>query len=214
MARWPSVNDNAMKLFVGDTALVAAKPGAGKAAFVADYGVTCAAEDARVTVLQQPCHPTKGAVSFRGPVVQQPTELTGHPVATVWVSSGNTTDARVFVYLEDVAPDGTVKSLTEGRQQLSLRKTMTAPWAYYDLPWHRSFAEDQQKLQPNVPVEVAIDLLPISYVVPAGHRLQLTVAGADARERIRNEQTPPALTIHYGGNMASMLSVPESSGSK
>ena len=205
---WPSVKDNAQKLYFADAALATTQPGAGKASFVTDYAVTCASEDGRVSVLQQPCHPARGATSFRGRVLQQSTELTGHPVVTVWASSANTSDARVFVYLEDVAPDGTVKALTEGRQQLSLRKTTQAPWAYYDLPWHRSFAEDAEALQPNVPVEVAIDMLPISYVVPAGHYLQLSVSGSDARERIRKEQTPPALTIHYGGTMASMVTLP------
>lgn len=205
---WPSVKDNALTLYFAEAALAPAQPAAGKSAFVADYGVTCAAEDGRVSVLQQPCHPAKGAVSFRGRALAQATELTGHPVVRVWASSANTRDARVFVYLEDVAPDGTVKALTEGRQQLSLRKTMPAPWAYYDLPWHRSFAEDEQLLQANVPVEVVIDMLPISYVVPAGHSLQVTVSGTDARERIRKETTPPALTIHYGGTMASLVTLP------
>lgn len=205
---WPSVNSNAQNLYFDNTTLNATHPDAGKAELVADYQVSCAAQDDRVTVLQQPCHPSKGAVSFSGPVLQQATEFTGHPLVKIWASSSNTSDARLFVYLEDVAPDGTVSALTEGRQQLALRKTTEPPWEYYDLPWHRSFAEDEQLLQHDVPVEVVIDMLPISRIVPAGHRIQISVSGSDARERIRNEAIPPQLTIYYGGTMASMVSLP------
>ncbi|MCP5144581.1 MAG: CocE/NonD family hydrolase [Gammaproteobacteria bacterium] len=206
--QWPSVKDNGLNFYLGKGKLQPKAPRAGKQTFVADYDVTCGAEDGKNAVLRQPCHPTRGAATFTGPILKQATEITGHPVVKLWVSSANTRDARVFVYLEDVAPDGTITALTDGRQLLSLRKLSTPPWAYYDLPWKRSYREDSQPLIANEPVEVAIDMLPISYVFQAGHRMQVTVSGSDPRERLRTEADAPELTVHYGKGMVSEVNLP------
>ncbi len=40
-------------------------------------------------------------------------EVTGHPVATVYLSA-TTQDTNLFVYLEDVTPEGDVRYVTEG----------------------------------------------------------------------------------------------------
>ncbi|HWA23769.1 MAG TPA: CocE/NonD family hydrolase [Caulobacterales bacterium] len=206
---WPSVTQNALSLYLAKGALAARKPGGGgQAAFTANYNTACAVKQTTFVTNLQPCHPQTGAVSFQGPKLQRATELTGHPIVKVWVSSSNTKEARVFAYLEDVAPDGSVKALTEGRQSVALRKLATPPWKYYDLPWRRSYAEDGQPLKTGEAVEVVIDMLPLSYIVPAGHRIQLSVAGADPRERVRPDGEPPALTVYFGGNKPSSLSLP------
>jgi putative CocE/NonD family hydrolase len=208
---WYPASGNTLKMHFAVDALSMTIPKSGKASFVTDYGTACrggASAGPASVVLLQPCHPATGAVSFQGPLLQSAVELTGHPVVKVWVSSANTRDARLFAYLEDVAPDGTVKALTEGRQKVSLRKVVAAPWNYLGLPWHRGYAEDEQFLNKDEPVHVAIDLLPLSYVVPAGHRIQISVAGSDPRERLRDEAQPPALTIHYGGDLDSTASLP------
>jgi predicted acyl esterase len=93
--------------------------------------------------------------------------------------------------LEDVAPDGTVKVVTEGRLKASLRKLGRAPWALPGIPWHRAFAEDVQPLQPGVPVRLQFDLMPTSYVFAPDHRIQFTFTGSDYRERARDPQAQP-----------------------
>lgn len=205
---WRSVPENGETLYLSPGALA---PRAGSAArearFTVAYDDLCADKEANPT-RAQPCHPRAGALSFSGPNLTRDTELTGFPVASLWVSS-TTPDANLFVYLEDVAPDGTVTPLTDGRQKLSLRKRHEPPWAYLGLPWKRAYAEDAQPLKAGEPVEVVIDLLPISYVVRAGHRIQLTVAGADPRERARTVSAPaPVITVHTGKGRQSSLSLP------
>src|SRR5205814_637751 len=114
-------------------------------------------------------HPARGSASFTGAVLARSTRIAGHPVISLWVSA-DALDANLFAYLEDVAPDGTVTAITDGRQKATLRKLDEAPWKMLGLPWHRSFREDAQPLRPGEAVELRFDLLPVSYVFGKGHR--------------------------------------------
>ena len=157
----------------------------------------------------QPCPVEQSAAHFVSPVLKHDTQVTGHPIADLSVSV-NATDVNLFLYLEDVAPDGNVTSITDGRQRASLRKVVDAPWNYMGLPWRRSNREDVQPLTPGVPVRVRFDLLPISYIFKAGHRMRVSVAGADYRERDRETANPaPILTIYNSKEAPSEVLLPE-----
>jgi predicted acyl esterase len=54
------------------------------------------------------------------------------------------------------------------------------------VPWHRSFGEDAEPLTPGEPARLSFELMPTSYVFKAGHRIQVTITGADYRERARD----------------------------
>lgn len=174
--------------------------------FAVDYGVTCKEGGAGATV--QPCHLPGQGLSLPGKVLSAPVEVTGHPLADVWIAA-DSPDANLFLYLEDVAPDGTVRVVTEGRLKASLRKLDQAPWALPGLPWHRAFAEDAQPLQPGVPVRLQFDLMPTSYVFAKGHRIQITVTGSDHRERARASDAQPArITLISEKARPSTISLP------
>jgi putative CocE/NonD family hydrolase len=112
--------------------------------------------------------------------------MTGSGVADLWISA-DAADANLFAYVEDVAPDGTIQVVTEGRQKASLRKTAEAPWRLpAGVPWHRGFAEDAEPLVPGTPARLTFELMPTSWVFKPGHRIQITVTGADYRERARD----------------------------
>jgi putative CocE/NonD family hydrolase len=133
----------------------------------------------------QPCHVEGMGVSFAGRALAADTEVTGHPVADLWIAA-DAADADLFAYLEDVAPDGRVRVVTEGRLMASLRATATAPWTMpAGIPWHRAFAEDARALNPGEAVNLRFDFMPTSWIFRAGHRLQVTISGADPRERDR-----------------------------
>lgn len=156
--------------------------------FAVDYTVTCKDGGSGSTV--QPCHLPGQGLSLPGKALAAPVEVTGHPLADVWIAA-DTPDANLFLYLEDVAPDGTIRAVTEGRLKAKLRKLGEAPWALPGLPWHRAFAEDVQPLQPGVPVRLQFDLMPTSYVFARGHRIQITVTGSDHCERARDADAQP-----------------------
>jgi putative CocE/NonD family hydrolase len=186
-ADWPLKASSARVSYLAPKGLLAASP-PGKTAratsFTVDYNVTC--RDSGQGPFAQPCHLPGAGVSFAQPVLKRDTEVTGHAVADLWIAA-DAADANIFAYLEDVAPDGKVTVVTEGRLKASLRNTAAAPWAMpAGVPWRRAFAEDAQPLNAGEPVRLAFDLMPTSWLFKAGHRIQLTVTGADWRERARD----------------------------
>ncbi|MBC2667573.1 CocE/NonD family hydrolase [Novosphingobium piscinae] len=157
--------------------------------FAVDYAVNC--EKSGFGPTMQPCHNPGNGWSIAGPPLTAAAEYTGHGVADLWIAA-DTPDANLFLYVEDVAPDGTVRVITEGRLKASLRRTAEAPWILPGgYPWHRAFAEDAQPLQPGQPARLQFDLMPTSWTFQPGHRVQLTLAGSDWRERARDPQAQP-----------------------
>jgi len=135
-------------------------------------------------------------------------EITGCPVAHIWMSS-TATDGNIFVYLEDVNPDGDVEIITDGRLRASLRKSNPPSYDYLGLPWHRSHEEDAKPLIPGEPVELVFDLLAISWNMKAGHRIRVTLTAADPREFERKEIAPsPEITIYRNQTHQSYIDIP------
>jgi putative CocE/NonD family hydrolase len=206
--RWPLATLPEARLYLTGSALAERPAAASPVSFTADYGTKCPPDpqDAGPVAgpLTQPCHNTGGA-AFRGAPLARDTEVTGHPVAELTLTADRD-DAHVFVYLEDVAPDGTIVTVTEGRLRAALRKINPPAWKTAGLPWHRSWAEDAEPLTPGQPAKLAIDLLPTSYVFKKGHSIQVVVSGSDPRERDRMPGPPPRLTLQGGD--ASRLRLP------
>lgn len=155
--------------------------------------------------------PIKGrGLRFDSEPLPRDRTLVGGPIARLTVKSDRN-EAQLWVYLEDVAPDGTSYVVSQGRLAASHRKEVKAPFETLDMPWHPSRAEDIAPLQPGKAVSVAIPMLPAARVIKAGHRLRLIVAGADPRQRnLANiKQTPPpVLTLVHGGRDAARLDLP------
>jgi len=107
-------------------------------------------------------------------------EVTGSPTLHLEVSSSSN-DGAFFVYLEDVAPDGRVAGLTEGHLRALHRKLSTSPLPYEPLGPRRSFLRaDAAPLVPGEVVALDFNLASTSLVFRRGHRIRVTLAGADA----------------------------------
>ena len=106
-------------------------------------------------------------------------EITGHPVIHLQMSSTQT-DGAVIVYLEEVAPDGTVTMLTEGGLRLIHRKVSggTPPYPVFG-PYHTFEKKDALPMQAGERAEIGFDLLPLSVRVNKGHALRVAIAGHD-----------------------------------
>jgi uncharacterized protein len=121
----------------------------------------------------------EGGLEFTTAPLAADLEVTGHPVVSLWIATSSP-DADVFAVLEDVAPDGTVRSYQmSGQLRASHRALAAAPYETMGLPWHSHRAADANPLIPNLPTELVFDLLPISYIFPAGHQIRLRVHFAD-----------------------------------
>lgn len=204
--QWPLPGVKSADLYLTGGRLAAQANPAQPLAFKADYAEQCPPDPQGGGPFTQPCHP-KASARFTGETMARDTELTGHPIAVLWIASSRE-DAHVFAYLEDVAPDGTLTMLSEGRQKASLRKLSQPRWNNAGLPWRRGYAEDEQLLKAGEPVEVVFDLLPVSFVVKAGHRLQVSVSGSDPRERLRMSGEAPTISVFSDSAHRSKISLP------
>jgi hypothetical protein len=132
----------------------------------------------------------KQCLVYTSEPVSSDTEVTGHPVAHLWVSS-SADDGDFFLYLEDVDPSGPAMLVTEGQlragfAQLYDSKNMIRGGKFNvnvlpDLPWH---GFQKNEFNPNVfansaVVELVIDLNPTAWVFKQGHRVRLSIACAD-----------------------------------
>lgn len=148
----------------------------------------------------------KGLTYTTAPLTAE-VEVTGHPVVHLWVTS-SAKDVDFFVYLEDISEANFSKYITEGTLRASHRAVSTAPYDYLGLPYRRSYAEDIADL-PNEPVELVFDLLPTSYIFSSGHRIRITITGADKDNALTPQlEPPPTVTLYRDIDHASYIELP------
>lgn len=172
------------------------------------------------TILDKKC------LVYETPVLENDLQVTGHPIVELFLSS-NQSDADVYVYLSDVAEDGTVYYVAEG----SLRAG-----------WHRLIPDDEQvnylyDIKPDLPwhgfdrggyldaplandslISMRFDLTPTSWVFRKGHQLRVSIAGADYENFELHPMLCPegklenckstTLNIHRGGGQSSRIILP------
>ncbi len=128
---------------------------------------------------------TGEGLTFSTPPMTKATEITGPVAAKLWVSS-ETTDADLILALRVFDPNGKEVTfigsndprvpvglgwLRASQRKLDPQKSLPyRPWHSHDEEW---------PLTPGEPVELDIEILPTSIVVPQGFRLALTVRGTD-----------------------------------
>ncbi len=136
-------------------------------------------------------HDAKG-FTYTTPPLAAAVEVTGHPVVHLWVSS-SAPDADLFVYLEEVDGKGASRYVTEGMLRASDRATADPGYDTAGLPYHRGNRADRADLAPGQPVELVFDLYPTSTLFAAGHRIRVTVTGADKANAVtpRAESAAP-----------------------
>jgi hypothetical protein len=129
-------------------------------------------------------------VAYTSTPLEEDIEVTGTPIAKLYVSS----TARVAYFrvkLIDVAPDGTAKLVRYGGLNATHRQSHTQP----------------EPLAPGDVYELDVPLKAMSYVFERGHRLRITIAGADFQNAWPVGE-PGVHTIHRGGSQASHIVLP------
>ncbi len=143
------------------------------------------------------------------------TEVTGHPIVELWVSS--TADyGDFFVYLEDVDEDGRAILVTEGQLRAGfaeMRDNDRMGRAELDiepeLPWHGYESDDYVDgiLADGNIVKLEFDLFPTSWVFKKGHRIRVSVAGADWPTFRLHPELSPQNKPDASDNMAPTITV-------
>ena len=138
------------------------------------------------------------------------TEITGHPVVTLHVASTES-DGAFIVYLEDVAPDGTVRYITEGQLRAVMRAVTDDPPLYRKYGPHRSeLRADAMPLVPGEVAEISFDLWATSVLIREGHRIRVAIAGADADTFLRypRDGSVPVLSVQRNATYPSAIVLP------
>ena len=135
-------------------------------------------------------------------------QIAGYPVVTLKLASDRE-DGALYVYLEDVDPQGRSRYVTEGGLRLIHRKTVPNPYFAGEEPYHSFARSDAEPMPPGEAVDVSLRLWPIAALIRAGHRIRVAVAGADAGMfdplPADGEAT---LTVYRGGEDGSRLDLP------
>lgn len=141
----------------------------------------------------------KKLLVFNAAPLSEPTEITGHPVVKLNLAA-DATDATVFCYLEDVAPDGTVTYVTEGLFRPMHRKVKDDATYKTPYPDHTYNKSDVLPVLKNEMMELEFDMLPISYLFKKGHSVRVSIAGADAGHFNLPDPKPENFTVQCGAN--------------
>ncbi|MEZ5007733.1 MAG: CocE/NonD family hydrolase [Chitinophagales bacterium] len=106
-------------------------------------------------------------------------EVTGHPIITLYINS-TATDGNFHAYLEDVDEAGNVHLITEGLLRGLHRKLSDEKPPYKIVAPYRSYlSKDGMPLIPGEVAELVFDLIPTSYQFKKGHKIRISLAGAD-----------------------------------
>jgi hypothetical protein len=148
-------------------------------------------------------------VVFDTPILTDDTEITGHPEVTINVSS-NTGYGHLFVYLEEVLPDGTSRYITEGMLDITHLKVCVKGDYECCFPQQSFKMEDRVPLEPNEFRQALVNLIPTSYLVKKGNRIRIAVGVADVDHFDLPEEInrPTKLKILVGGENGSFAKLP------
>ena len=139
--------------------------------------------------------------------LQEDLQLTGTPIVTLNMSSTHS-EGAVLVYLEDVAPDGQSRYLTEGGLLLEHRKLSPNPLSNI-IPYHSFEEKDAAPMPVNEVEEVTFKLWPTSVLIEKGHSIRIAIAGTDKDtfDRVPAEGTP-SYTVHRSTAYPSFVDLP------
>ncbi|MEN8121346.1 MAG: CocE/NonD family hydrolase [Bacteroidota bacterium] len=168
----------------------------------------------------------KKCVVFETEVLIEDVLITGSPIANLRISS-NQVNADVFVYLSDVDSAGVVHYVTEGKLRAgwhNLYDNNESINGLYDvkpeLPWHSYKREnyDHEPFANDSIVNLRFELKPHAWKFQKGHKIRMSIAGADNinyefNPAISPDNTienckPTKLNIHTGKTHQSYLELP------
>jgi putative CocE/NonD family hydrolase len=209
---WPPADVQPSTLYFGDGSLLADAPDALEQPYTVDYTATTGPSNRWWTQLDgDVAYPDRAEedaklMTYTGEPLAEDMRITGHPEVTVHLSTTHA-DGAVFVYLEDVAPDGRVTYLTEG----NLRFVHRAVDPEHSM-LHSYTSADAQDVVPGETMALTVRLRPTSVRLEAGHRIRVAIAGHDASNFDRYPaEGEPEWTVSLGEGAASHLVLPVAS---
>ncbi|MEZ5002729.1 MAG: CocE/NonD family hydrolase [Chitinophagales bacterium] len=135
-------------------------------------------------------------------------EVTGHPTITLYINS-TATDGNFHVYLEDIDSEGNIYLITEGLLRGIHRKVSTERPPYKIVtPYHSYLSKDAMPLIPGTVSELIFDLLPTSYQIKKGHKIRVSLAGADKDHFANVIDEEPVWEVYRNATYPSKIELP------
>ncbi len=147
---------------------------------------------------------------FTSEPMHQNLDISGHGIIELFMSF-DTTDAHVFVYLEDVSKDGNTSTyITEAMLAARHQKIQPQENNTYTFPVpYRSFKiEDMENIVPHQITKLKFDFFPIGYTLKKDHKLQISIAAADFDHFDHPEDMPEKMKVYFGPKYPSKLLIP------
>ena len=159
----------------------------------------------------------RGALTYTTEPFATPTLVAG-PITLTVHATATTSEALWVAHLDDVAPDGASRPLTEGallgsHRALDPDRTWYLPDGTVLRPHHFS---TRSAVKPVVPGELTrydVEIFPTAAMIQPGHRLRLTVTTYDFPHLVPTKPARRALVggsyqLHQGGPTPSHLLIP------
>ncbi|MBJ88954.1 MAG: hypothetical protein CMO98_03755 [Woeseia sp.] len=163
------------------------------------------------TYLDERTKENQKGLTYTSDPLDEEMQLVGYPTMHMRVESSHD-DGDFFVYLEEIDSAGKSHYITEGVLRGSHRKTSQAPFENFGLPFHRSYEEDLAPMQAGQPVDLAFDLMGTAITLDAGHRIRVTITGADANNfALYPDPTgkdAPIIEVFTGSHSGSYVDLP------
>jgi putative CocE/NonD family hydrolase len=183
-------------------------------AYKVDYDVT-SGQASRWAFPSSPGQPRKGDITaldrmgltYTSEPLTSDTEITGYPVVHLWITA-TATDGDFFAFLQVVDDTGTSRPISDGALRASHRALAKPPYENFGLPYHSDSQADVAPLPPT-PTELVFSLTSTSFLVKAGHRVRLTITGADKGSAQTPELSPaPTINVLRSVDYASYVTLP------
>lgn len=118
------------------------------------------------------------------------------PISAQLYAAATTTDTQLTVTIEDVAPDGNARPLTEGAIQGSLRAVDPArSWPQPDgsllRPYQPLTAASAKPVTPGQVTRYDVEIFPTYSTIAAGHRLRASISTVDTPHLVENSRQLP-----------------------
>lgn len=151
--------------------------------------------------------PDRCALVWETQPLEEELTVVGHPIFEVTLGA-NRPAVDLFVYFSDVGPDGRVVNVTERQLRMNFHRTVdrTGPLdqqieirPMLSRYGFRSSEHVEAPLADGRTIETVVALLPTAWTFQQGHRIRVSVTGADAG----NSELHPALCPAETGHRAS-----------
>jgi uncharacterized protein len=159
----------------------------------------------------------RGALTYTTEVFAAPTLIVG-PITLTVHATATTTEALWVAHLDDVAPDGASRPLTQGallgsHRQLDPERTWYLSDGTVLRPHHFSTRSAAKSVVPGELTRYDVEIFPTAAVLDAGHQLRLTLTTFDFPHLVPPVPARRALAggsyrLHQGGPTPSHLLIP------